>query len=1000
MEGKSQGPEELLKPADDLFRAGNFAQALKGYQRIMEGSSLSTATINLLKRKELECLYRLCRYEESLGAIEELRSVYESEGDKKELGWLLSLKAHCLKQLTRLEEGRKTGEEARELLRKTAYNLEYGLALKTLGNIHIGLGDLREAKRLLVNSISAFERVSPFPYREVISSENLLGQVYFMRGELKGGIEHLNEALKLCRGRDKGNKSQEAMILGNLGTVYRRVGDWQKAEKCFNSSLKIKKIIGDILPIARGYISLARLLIVQRNFVEAEKLLDQAENVSQNYPREVAMVHESLGWLEMGLAQREGGSHLKLAEDWLLKALRIGRSIAPDGDIVCEVSEKLGWVYLDSDRLEGALSYAERGLRVARNLGSTYDQALAHRLLGAIYQRRNEKGKATREFAESISLLEEEQALYDLAQSLFYNGRFLIEDSDTLSEGLDKLAQGRKIFQCLRLGYWEGRSLIEEANGWILDGNFDKASRSLIQARDILQRSGEERVLREAIQVRAKLDGVVARFSLGVQEEYTLLEGLNQASSKSLDELLRVVAKRTSAHRALLGFRSNMGLQVGGYLGLEEAEARDLLAKIGSLNGDLLRFRKPLLSSLVSEDERFLPLRGVGIGSLMMVPFGLDDEIDGLLYVDRVSGRSFLQGEANFFTLSANFIALKVTQIRREELEEKVKNLEERLGEGEIITRNKMMLDLLDLIRTNIGPADCDVLIEGESGTGKELVARAIHRWSPRKDKPFVVINCGTIPENLLESELFGHEKGSFTGAYVQRKGKFEVAKGGTIFLDEIGELSPKLQVKLLRVLEERNIERVGGTAPIQLNVRVIAATNRNLQGEMRAHRFRDDLYFRLDHLRVKLRPLRERREDIAPLLQHYLEYYCHEYKREVEGVSPEVLSLLMVYPWPGNIRELMSVVEKGVILARGNLITPDLLPEEIRTQKSRPSERTYSFNLGGPMREILNKVKREVIEDTLKRTGGNKTEAAKLLGITREALSRRLRNYRTEGKM
>ena len=311
-----------------------------------------------------------------------------------------------------------------------------------------------------------------------------------------------------------------------------------------------------------------------------------------------------------------------------------------------------------------------------------------------------------------------------------------------------------------------------------------------------------------------------------------------------------------------------------------------------------------------------------------------------------------------------------------------------------IVGDSSQMRAALDVAR-RAAPSGATVLLLGESGTGKEVIARAIHRWSRRAEQPFVVVNCVALSEELLESELFGHEKGSFTGAHQQKRGKLEVAHGGTVFLDEIGDIRPALQAKLLRVLQDQTFERVGGTRPIQTDVRFVAATNRDLRAAVRDGLFRLDLYYRLDVVSVTLPPLRERAGDVPALAQHFLERYRRELKRELHGITPEALSALRRYAWPGNVRELENVIERAAVLADGPDVTPQDLPAEIREAgltagMTREAVRTYHA--------AVEEFKRGLIASTLRRTSGNRTRAARLLGLQRTYLARLIRDLGLAG--
>jgi len=293
----------------------------------------------------------------------------------------------------------------------------------------------------------------------------------------------------------------------------------------------------------------------------------------------------------------------------------------------------------------------------------------------------------------------------------------------------------------------------------------------------------------------------------------------------------------------------------------------------------------------------------------------------------------------------------------------------------------------MDIVK-QVAPTKATVLIEGESGTGKELIANAIHRLSDRADKPLVKLHCAALNENLLESELFGHEKGAFTGAIAMKKGRFELADGGTLFLDEIGEISPIIQVKLLRVLQEKEFERVGGTKTIKVDVRVITATNRDLLQEVQKKNFREDLYYRLKVVSIKMPPLRERKDDIPLLVNAFIKEFCQINNKPMLTISPKAMAILESYSWPGNIRELRNLIEGMVVLARGNEITEKDIPPHI---KSEIIEKDFvKINLGLPLSEV----EKIYILSTLKFVKNNKSKAAKILNIGRKTLHRKLYEY------
>lgn len=366
-------------------------------------------------------------------------------------------------------------------------------------------------------------------------------------------------------------------------------------------------------------------------------------------------------------------------------------------------------------------------------------------------------------------------------------------------------------------------------------------------------------------------------------------------------------------------------------------------------------------------------------------------------------------GAENFLVKPLDFNAVVVVlgkALEKHRLVQDTKNLRERVRERvkprNIIGDSPELQAVFDVVE-RAAPTRATVLVLGESGTGKELVAQALHEQSPRADKRFVKVNCAALSETLLESELFGHEKGSFTGALARREGRFELADGGTLLLDEIGDVTPAIQVKLLRVLQQREFERVGGTQTLKVDVRVIAATNRDLAAEVKAGRFREDLYWRLNVVSVTLPPLRRRRSDVPALVSHFLERYCDAYGKNIVGLAPGTMNALLAHDWPGNVRELENVIERAVVLSRNEELTISDLPASIR---GGPREtETEQSDSGVPPRtspglipgRTLREIEREAIERTLEMVGGSTIKAAAVLGISVRKIQYRLKEYGLE---
>jgi len=388
-----------------------------------------------------------------------------------------------------------------------------------------------------------------------------------------------------------------------------------------------------------------------------------------------------------------------------------------------------------------------------------------------------------------------------------------------------------------------------------------------------------------------------------------------------------------------------------------------------------------------------------------------DPQLDDVKAALRLGAYDFVSKPINFDELNVTLQNALEAGTLRSEVESLRGEVRRRAGYHDVIGVSRKITELMKFVNKVAASEATTILVQGESGTGKDLVAKAMHYRSARSERPFVAINCSAIPETLMEAELFGHEKGAFTDAKAMKKGLFEVADGGTLFLDEIGELSPLLQAKLLRVLEDQVIRRVGGVRDIQVNVRVIAASNRDLEREVREGRFRQDLFYRLAIIAIYLPALRERKEDILPLVDFFLAHYNRKFRKSVQGLTEETRRLVMNYDWPGNVRELKNALERSMILEEGNLLKPEDLPFSVASGRSFASPIENQVNATGeapatpgkrrlPPLSIpeggtsLEDVEHALVELALHQSHGNQIKAAKLLNISRDALRYKMKKF------
>ncbi len=499
--------------------------------------------------------------------------------------------------------------------------------------------------------------------------------------------------------------------------------------------------------------------------------------------------------------------------------------------------------------------------------------------------------------------------------------------------------------------------------------------------------------------------------------ELKLLWEVSQVLGRSMDlrevvgPVLNALAERMGMARGALTLvnRRTEEIYMEAAHGLSELQRKRGIYQIGEgVIGKVVETGQPAIVPNISNEPMFLDRTGARKDlkkediSFICVPIKIGAEVIGTLSADRLFESSIsLEEDVRLLSIIASMVAQAV-RLRQEIQEEREiliqenlrlqSELKERFEPSNIIGKSKGMKEVYDLI-AQVSKSNATVMIRGESGTGKELVANAIHYNSLRANKPFVKVNCAALPETILESELFGHEKGAFTGATHERKGRFEMAQGGTIFLDEVGDLPPMVQIRLLRVLQEREFERVGATTTTKVDVRVIAATNRNLEKLMEEGKFREDLYYRLNVFPIYIPPLRERKTDILLLTDFFVERYASTNNKRIQRTCTHAIDMLMSYHWPGNVRELENCIERAVLLSREGVIYGYHLPPTLQTS-------TYTGTIPyGTLQSELERLERDLIMDALKTTRGNIAKATQILGTSERIIGLRIQKYDIEPK-
>jgi Nif-specific regulatory protein len=809
-------------------------------------------------------------------------------------------------------------------------------------------------------------------YLEIAQAYSTMGVVAWQTSNWDDALGYHRRCLEL-RGR-AGDRGGTARTLNNIGLVLRSMGRWDEAIKAFEKSIEIKKAINDRGGVAGTHLNLA--------FIHFERgQLDKGLNEAENAMTEASLVGDSLIYVEASGLTGEikfAMGDIRTAEQILTQTVALADEVGAPNEL-CVAKRRYADLLLSAGRVDEALAVATAALRLARDLGSRLEEACSLRTLGAVEGARDRR------------------------------------------KGIERLKASIGILKDLKSPFELGKAYLAVAE---LNKDYDReaALAATNRAVEILSEVSAAGEIRRARSVLVGLEGrsEIALGDTRLDMLFRIAKTVN--SILDPDDLLEVILdlaiETTGAERGfiILCDKDDLKIVTARNISHDKMETARQISE--SVVREVVKTGQPLISVDALADPRLKDNRSVvafNIRSLVSVPLRIKESVVGAIYEDtRTSVGYFDKSHVEFLMAFADQAATAMENARlygelkkaKQMLEMENKSLRSRVEGGirvaGMVGISQSMQDVFEMIQT-AKDSDETVLITGESGSGKEIAARAIHFLSARKDKPFVAVNCASIPSELLESELFGHEKGAFTGAHRTRMGYFEAAEGGTLLLDEIAEMDRSIQAKLLRVIETKEYYRLGSSQPRRCSVRIIATTNRNIEEEEQAGSFRSDLYFRLNVIRIEIPPLRRRKEDIPILVDHILKRISRSHGQTLRGISPSVVDALARHSWPGNIRELENCMRSALASSRGGIITPQHLPQNVREALTPSGRQTKTERLldqlidEGEYSEddpLLPKIEGALVRKMVERIG-EKKKSARLLGISKPTLYSKLSRFR-----
>jgi len=985
------------------YSTENYTTALEYYSKALRTNHISAYPDRFrIYLRMSDCHRRKGSCSEARSYLEKARAILDERATAEDLGKIEYREAYILFEQGNYDDALKTGFDAYRRLKHSSEHNEVADIQILLANCYHRLGLSTEAEDFFRDALSSYRRIED--RTGIAYAYNNLGLLHKNACRWNRAIASLSKSLELAK--SLGLTQHLIRVQLNLGVVYLKLRRFPDALSSFSHAANMAERFGDRGKLTKAILMEGRTYIQCGEYAKAEKCIVrvQAMATELGFGRESALADEYLGELMMAR-----GRYPEALVN-LNNGLRKARKIAPEGDITAELLARLAEVHYHLHNEEKALMLAEEGLELANNCGELYEIGYLYRTRGLCYNAEGDLDKAIFNLTTSAEMFDKFGNPYGKSESERYLARFYARLGT--ENGLLKAKQilSDCVVQTSKLDDNRGQILCHVLLASVDQrlGNLDDALLAIYEADRIAEEEQDPKYGKVLRSMRSRIEARMAHATTRVIDQFSIFGDMQSATRsrekmvQGLGSTLRLITEKVGAAGGFIAIPAESGKRFD-VACTENISMKDSRSILGS--PPMRRYSQASQKGLsildCTRDPQLAPIgkamRG-GLGSLVVQSLGFEQEALGLLclyHAESPSGSPVAQEALNFVAAYASLLSLSIYELVRNERRDQLKPKRQAKGFESVVTENQAMLKLLNLAE-RVAHSDATVLLQGETGTGKGLIAYAVHLLSSRRSRKFVHVNCAAMPESLLESELFGHVRGSFTGAVADKEGLLRQAHGGTIFLDEIGKTSLAMQGKLLQFLDSSKVRKVGSNDLFPVDVRVICASKADLMTLCEKGAFLEDFFYRINDFPLTVPPLRERREDIPLLLYHYIDKISLEMGKTVGPITKDGLEQLVNYRWPGNVRELEKAVKRAIILAdEGEALDRCHFPPEIM-EPGNGRSRTASRQL--PLKEQVSRIEKAAIDQALKNNAGNKSRAALELGISYPNLLAKIKRYQLKG--